>query len=105
FERARTEALRAAGLQQSATFERDLSFVLHTIQLRFHAPAHLDDELVITCRLTRAKGASLTFAQEVRELRGGQLLCTAEAVVACMRLSTKRPCRVPDSVRVALATH
>lgn len=34
--RARSETLRAAGLQQSDTFKDDLSFVLHSVTLRFH---------------------------------------------------------------------
>lgn len=103
FERARTETLRAAGFQQSVTFERDLSFVLHTLNMRFVAPAYLDDELTLTCDLTEARGASLTFSQEALNAETGQLHCRADAVVACIRLSTKRPCRVPGDLLAVLS--
>ncbi len=94
-ERARTELLRRAGFQQSQTFERDLSFVLHTMTLRFHAPAKLDDEVLVSCALTGANAASFTFAQEVVDARTRERRCSAEAVVACISLSQKRPRRLP----------
>jgi len=101
-ERARTEALRAAGIEQSQTFQRDLSFVLHSLTIRFHAAARLDDELEASCVLTEAKAASLAFRQEVRNSGSGQLYCSADVVVACIRLSNQRPCRVPPELVVRL---
>lgn len=97
-ERARTETLRSAGFQQSVTFSDDLSFVLHSMTLRFHTPARLDDEVEITCALTESKGASLTFAQEVRNSKSGALHCSAQSVVACISLSLQRPRRVPPEI-------
>jgi len=97
-ERARTEALRHAGIEQSSTFQQDLSFVLHSMSIRFHAAARLDDVLEASCRLTEAKAASLRFRQEVNDSQGGQLYCSADVVVACIRLSSQRPCRVPPEL-------
>ncbi len=94
-ERARTELLRRAGFQQSRTFSDDLSFVLHSMHLRFHAPAKLDDEVLVSCALETTNAASLTFAQEVVDAETQARRCSAEAVVACINLSQKRPRRVP----------
>ncbi len=94
-ERARTEALRSAGFSQSETFENDLSFVLHSMNIRFATPALLDDEVQISCRLVNSKGASITFEQHVRSATTRQMHCSAEVVVACISLQNKRPRRIP----------
>jgi len=97
-ERARTEALRHAGFLQSVTFQQDLSFVLHSLAVRFHAAARLDDEVETDCTLSEAKAASLSFRQEVKNSASGQLYCSADVIVACVRLSTQRPRRVPPEL-------
>jgi len=101
-ERARTEALRHAGIEQSLTFQQDLSFVLHSLTIRFHAAARLDDMVEASCALREAKAASLHFHQEVKNSRSGQLYSSAEVVVACIRLSNQRPCRIPEELRLLL---
>ena len=87
-----------SGIEQSSTFQQDLSFVLHSMAIRFHAAARLDDVLEASCILTEAKAASLHFRQEVNNSQGGQLYCSADVVVACIRLSSQRPCRVPQEL-------
>lgn len=100
-ERARTELLRSAGLQQSLTFGDDVSLVVYAMQLRFLRPAQLDDELRVTCRVTQAGGARVGFSQQVL-LPDGELCCTAEVEVACIALGSKRPRRLPFALRDAL---
>jgi len=95
-ERARTEALRSAGVEQSECFKADVSFVLHSMNLRFVTAAALDDEIVVSCELHTRSGASLTFRQSVANQRTGRVHCTAEVVVACISLQTKRPRRIPS---------
>ncbi len=102
-ERARTEQLRAAGFEQSQTFAQDISFVVYSMNMRFHSPVHLDDEILVDCRLNASSAASLTFIQEVRTASDNRLCCSAEVLVACIKLSTKRPCRIPRGVIEALA--
>ena len=97
-ERARTEALRHAGFLQSQTFQQDLSFVVHSLEIRFHTAARLDDEIEASCSLSEAKAASLRFRQEVRNSHSGQLYCSAEVTVACIRLSNQKPQRVPPEL-------
>lgn len=46
-ERARTERLRELGFAQSALAGEDLLFVVHSSEARYHAPARLDDELLV----------------------------------------------------------
>src|SRR5690606_7000251 len=86
------------GFEQSRTFEDNLSFVLHSMQVRFHSPAQLDDEVSVSCELVSHKGASLTFKQQISSVEGGQLHCEAEVLVACIALDSKRPRRVPQEL-------
>jgi 4-hydroxybenzoyl-CoA thioesterase len=97
-ERGRTEALRRAGLQQSETFKSDLSFVVHSMSLRFHTPALLDAEVLVTCELTAQRGASMEFVQTVRDASSNEVHCSAEVKVACISISSKRPKRVPEDI-------
>jgi len=100
-ERARTEWLRAAGLDQTRTFAEDLSFVVHSMQLRFVQPARLDETLTVTCEITEIRAASLHIAQRVIRDATGEVCCTAELTVACISLATGRARRLPASLRHA----
>jgi tol-pal system-associated acyl-CoA thioesterase len=97
-ERARTEALRLAGMEQSQSFKTDVAFVLHSMNLRFSAPAALDEQIAVSCDLTSRSGATLTFRQQVTSVERGTVHCTAEVVVACISLQTKRPRRIPSEL-------
>lgn len=102
-ERARTETLRRARVEQSQTFKSDLSFVVHRMELEFPRPAHLDDEIEVSCALQYSKGARVVFTQEVRSVVAQTLHCTALVTVACIALGSKRPRRVPSDILAALA--
>ena len=59
-ERARTEWLRAMGIgQQGLRESEDLVLVVRAMQLDFHQPARLDDELLASVVVTERRHASL----------------------------------------------
>ncbi|GAA0911168.1 tol-pal system-associated acyl-CoA thioesterase [Luteibacter anthropi] len=94
FERARTEWLRSHGIDQSAIRESTgLAFVLKHMHLDFHAPARLDDELLVSVAVKEARSASILFSQSVA--RGETLLVQAEVRVAMVNLDTMRPAKIP----------
>ncbi len=95
-ERARTEFLRAHGLEQSQTMTQDIAFVVHTANVRFVRPAKLDDELSAICRLVTKRRASVVFHQEVRNVHTRELHCVGEVTVACVSRSTLRPRALPS---------
>jgi len=67
FERARTEWLRALGIGQQALREATGGlFVVSETAVRYHRPARLDDELIVTAQLQDIGRASLTIAQQAR---------------------------------------
>ncbi len=101
FERARTEWLRALGVQQQALREATGAiFVVTDTQVRYRAPARLDDELFVTVALRHRGTASLTIAQQAwRGAVGtGTLLAEGDIRIGCVDAGTFRPRRVPNEV-------
>ena len=103
-ERARTERLRAHGVDHTSQREQQrVVLVLVGTELKFSRPARLDDMLYITADLAQVKGARFMFEQSVRrESPDGELLCRGVAEVACMDPERLKPRRVPAALLSAL---
>ena len=96
FERARTEWLRAGGLNQDKLAkEEGLVFVVRRALVDFARPARLDDVLDITVEPAKLARVYVELVQQAR--CGGQLLARAEIQVACLRKSDFRPAAMPAS--------
>ncbi|MBW8843832.1 MAG: tol-pal system-associated acyl-CoA thioesterase [Burkholderiales bacterium] len=103
FERARTEWLRAAGVEQHQLREATgVMFVVAATSLRYLAPARLDDVLTITVEPEPAGKASLVVRQ--RALRGDTLLAEGEIRIGCVRAHDLKPQRLPDAVVAAITS-
>lgn len=98
-ERARTECLRAVGIDHDDCRESwGVQFVLARIEASFMAPSRLSDMLSVSADVAEIRGARMVFEQPVR--RGtpdGELVCNGIAEVACMDAATRRPRRFPDA--------
>ncbi len=104
FERARTEWLRGLGFdQERLRTEQRFGFVVAETQVRYLAPARLDDLIDVSVDLVRAGAASLRIAQQAR--RGDALLADGTIRVGCVDLGTFRPRRVPDDILARLEPH
>jgi acyl-CoA thioester hydrolase len=99
-ERARTEYLRSAGLNQSELLAtRGLVFVITSAHIDYRRPARLDDELLVTCRIVERSRATFSFAQEIhRGSLAGELLVEGHTRVACLENATLRPRPLPDAL-------
>lgn len=98
-ERARTEWLRARGVDQSRlAAERGILFAVTAIELRFRAPARLDDELVARVRLIERRPASLEFSQDLARRGDNRTILSAGIRVACLDAARFRPRPVPDDL-------
>ena len=95
-ERARTERLRHLGFSQAQMAIENLLFVVHSSQARYHAPARLDDELVVSVQVEVLKRASLKFYQQVRRAVDDVLLCEGHFTIACVRADTLKPRAIPQ---------
>jgi acyl-CoA thioester hydrolase len=96
-ERARSEWLRAQGIDQVALrAATGLGFVVRDMTLDFLRPARLDDELLVTLTVKERRSASMLFGQEI--VRGDTTLLRATVRVACVNLDAMRPAQVPPDL-------
>ena len=102
FERARTEWLRERGVGQQQL--RELTggmFVVSDAQLRYHRPARLDVELIVTAQLQESGRASLTIGQQAllkpEQMTDSRpvLLCEGTIRIGWVDATTMRPARMP----------
>ncbi|MGG7565330.1 tol-pal system-associated acyl-CoA thioesterase [Rhodovulum sp. DZ06] len=98
-ERARSDALREAGIDQNAMREDGLVFVVRSMECDWLAPARYEDLLEVTTTTETLKRASATLRQEV--LRGAKPLFRAAVLIACMG-EGGGPRRIPDAAAAAL---
>ena len=105
-ERARTEWLRSMGIAQGRLREETGGiFVVSETQLKYHRPARLDDELLVTAALSQLGSASLVIGQQVRmkpcdpaEGEEGPLLCEGTIRIGWVDAASLRPARIPRQV-------
>jgi acyl-CoA thioester hydrolase len=98
-ERARSEWLRAHGVaQQRLREEHGVLFVVADMQVKFLAPARLDDVLHADITAFTRRSASMRFAQCILRPADGALLIEADVRAACIDAASYRPRRIPDSL-------
>jgi acyl-CoA thioester hydrolase len=99
-ERARTEALRMSGIDQSDLLRDDkIGFVVRRCGCDFLKPAMLDDLLTIETRLIDISKVSVHMQQIIR--RGDEKLVALEVKLAVVGQGMKLA-KLPDSVRKAM---
>lgn len=106
FERARTEWLRAKGFEQQALRESTGGmFVVTDTTLKFHRPARLDDQLLVTTWLREPGRVCLTIGQQARRGPGGdgEILCDATVRIGWVSAEHFKPMRLPISIVKALS--
>jgi acyl-CoA thioester hydrolase len=92
-ERARSDMLRAIGVDQRAALEGGEGvYAVSEVHVRYKAPAKLADDLVVVTQVAEVRAASVLIHQRV--MRSGQIL--ADATVTAAFLSPDgRPRRQP----------
>lgn len=92
-ERARSDMLRAVGIDQRAAIEDGTGvYAVAEVQIRYVRPAKLGDDLRIVSTVEQARAASVLIRQRV--FRGEELLTDA-SVTAAFLTPDGRPTRQP----------
>ena len=92
-ERARSDMLRAVGIDQRAALEGgDGVYVVAELAIKYRASAKLDDALLVVSRVEEVRAASCVIHQRV--MRGHQILTDA-TVTAAFLSPEGRPKRQP----------
>jgi acyl-CoA thioester hydrolase len=97
-ERARTEALRDAGIPHADLVERfSLMFMVCRAEIDYVRPAILDDLLVVDTETMDVGGATVLLRQTVRGPNG--VCATLSIKLACVRIGGNKPARIPPQWR------
>jgi len=92
-ERARSDMMRLAGVNQRGAIERgDGNYVVAEIAMRYRLPARLDDDLLVLSRIENARGAQCVVHQRV--MRGTETL-TEAGITAVLIGPNGKPKRQP----------
>jgi acyl-CoA thioester hydrolase len=99
-ERARTEWLRALGVDQVAMMQEERRiFVVTETSAEFLVPARFNDEIVVTARLAGLTRATFDIEQNIyRDSLDGTLLLKGSVRAAYLNADSLRPTRVPASI-------
>jgi acyl-CoA thioester hydrolase len=100
-ERARTEALRDAGIPHAELLaDHGVMFMVRRIEVDYLRPARLDDSLTVVTNPLAVGGASATLRQDVLGPDGPCAILTVR--LACVKPGDGRPGRLPQRWRAAL---
>jgi acyl-CoA thioester hydrolase len=98
-ERARSDMLRLAGIDQRAVWERgEGAYAVASLAIRYRAPARLDEALVVVTRLVQVRTAAVAIHQTVR--RGDAMLADADVVAALVAPSGRPRRQPPEWIRI-----
>ncbi|MBF0096533.1 MAG: tol-pal system-associated acyl-CoA thioesterase [Magnetococcales bacterium] len=101
-EQARTEWLRHLGLEQQRLYrELGTLFAVTWTEVRFLAPARLDDRLTVSVALLEQKQASLMLQQGIVRDAGQRPLIDAKVRIAALN-SQFKPIRLPAELLLQL---
>jgi len=104
FERARTEWLRASGFGQNELKAGEgVVFVVHAMDIRFNAPARLDDLLTAMVVPVERRSASFIVAQTLKREPEARALVEARVRVACLDAAAFRPRPIPEHLLDVIA--
>ena len=101
FERARTEWLRSLGIEQQALrASTGGMFVVSETSVKYHRPARLDDQLLVTARVLETGRACMTICQQAHlaPQPGGPLLCKATIRIGWVTGTPFKPARIPQTI-------
>lgn len=102
-ERARTEMLRSFGIENSTLLnEQRIAFAVKECNANFIKPAVLDDELNVITKVIEVGGASMRLIQDI--FRGQEHLVAINVRLACVKIDTGQPGRLPTEVRAVMSS-
>lgn len=97
-ERGRNEYLREVGRSIGQYQEDGIFFIVVEANLKYKAPAVLDDLLVVETEIIQSKGSSALFWQKILREGDEKLLVEGQIKIACIN-ERQRPTRLPPELR------
>ncbi|MBT3553617.1 MAG: YbgC/FadM family acyl-CoA thioesterase [Rhodospirillaceae bacterium] len=101
-ERARSEILYAAGIDQTEMRETGgVVLAVRACNTEYHLPARLGDQLEVHTAVIAVKGASFELRQTV--MRGIDALVVMDVRLACIDPISGKPARLPAQIKAVLS--
>lgn len=101
-ERARTEWLRALGIEQDRLLAEGVAFVVRHLTLDLRRAARFNDQLRVTVSVKLLKRVSIVFEQEILD-DAGLCLAKGEVVIACVDIAQMKPFAIPEHLMGVLS--
>lgn len=101
FERARTEWLRALGVEQDLLLANNVAFVVRQVVMDNTVAAKFNELLTVHSQISTLKRASLVFKQQIVN-QAEAVVCSAEIKVACVSLQDMKARAIPAEVTEVL---
>lgn len=99
FEAGRTEALRNLGIRYRDLEAEGIIMPVVNADVRYHAPARYDDELVIRVRFDEIPTVRVPIEYDVCRRNEDKTLTTGHTTLCFMDAERRRPIRAPDAIR------
>ena len=97
FERARTQMLIHHGVNPAEWMKKGVVFTVVKAEVEYKAPAVYGDNLSVETKITRLKGARVSFSYRVMRNADGQALVTGVTDMACVN-EKMRPMPIPEEI-------
>ncbi len=99
-ERARTEWLRALGVEQDRLMQdRNVLFAVRSVQIEYKRPARFNDALSVTVEPVATRPASLSIRQAITHHQDEALLfAQADVNVVCLQADSFAPQPIPKDL-------
>ncbi|WP_033425459.1 tol-pal system-associated acyl-CoA thioesterase [Arsukibacterium perlucidum] len=101
FERARTEWLRALGIEQDILLSNNIAFVVTQVLMDNKKSAGFNELLTVSSQISTLKSASMIFSQQIYNA-SAQLVCQAEIKVACVDKQAMKARPMPAEIAEVL---
>jgi acyl-CoA thioester hydrolase len=103
-ERARTEWLRALGVEQDYLVEQyDLIFAVRSAQVEYRKPARFNQLLNVTAVIAKTGKASITFEQKITPAEDNNVvLCEGQIRIVSLSASTFTPKPLPEAISMEI---
>tara|TARA_R100000027_G_scaffold67699_1_gene67922 strand:+ start:3193 stop:3603 length:411 start_codon:yes stop_codon:yes gene_type:complete len=100
---ARIQLLDDLGCPYREMEEMGVRLPVVEVNCRYRQPARFDDRIVVVAEVREMPRARIQIFYQVKK-ESGELLCEATTLHGFMNLEN-RPCRPPEKLRAAFATH
>jgi acyl-CoA thioester hydrolase len=102
-ERARTEALRAMGIEQHALAGQGFLFVVRRVEIDYLAPSRLDDILTVETSLQRTTKVRMSMRQRLS--RAERDVARLLVDIVTVDAAGFRPVPLPDAIHENIISH